>query len=229
MILDSENQAIARGSLKNCKGAIACDLAWSEKRDSDYCVLLPGYLTPENELLIEDYAAKRGMKPDSIAEQLYLMASKLAKKTGTSESLIPVGFEKSMLENVTKFLLRNEMKKRNRFLMTKELVWDHDKAKRIEIRLSARYSQHVIFHKHGMGELEHQLERFPYGAHDDLVDAMQGLVQLLQYPKEATTKKVDTTDQFEWWRQQTIQKKSPWKGYTGKQRWVTIPAKRAWN
>ena len=66
-----------------------------------------------------------------------------------------------------------------------------------------------------MGDLEHQLERFPYGTHDDLIDALQGLVQLLQFPKNLP-KKPDTTDAFEWWRSKAINfVKKPGKKHTG--------------
>ena len=39
-----------------------------------------------------------------------------------------------------------------------------------------------------MGELESQLIRVPHGTHDDLPDAEQGLVQLLQNPRQQKTK-----------------------------------------
>jgi len=182
-LLDSEGQVVSSGSLRECKSAIACDLAWSEKKTADYCVLLPAFLTPSSEILVDTYIAKKGMRPDEFSEQLFLMVERLEKITGDT---VPVGFEKAMLENVTQWLLKAEMKKRNKFLLTKQLVWDSDKNTRIEIRLQPRYTQHVVFHKTGMGELEHQLERFPYGAHDDLCDALQAVCQLLQYPKTAS-------------------------------------------
>lgn len=180
VLLDINLQPVSKIPLKSCKAAVSCDLAWSEKKDADYCVLLPGLLTPESDILISDYVARKGIRPDDFVEQLFIMVERLERATG---SHVPVGFEKSMLENVTQFLLKREMKKRGKFLVTKELVWDNDKQKRIEIRLQPRYAQHVIFHKQGMGDLEHQLERFPSGAHDDIIDAEQGLVQLLQNPK----------------------------------------------
>ena len=55
-----------------------------------------------------------------------------------------------------------------------------------------------------MGDLEHQLERFPYGTHDDLIDAEQGLVQLLQFPK-APSKAAIPEDNFRWWQKQRVQ------------------------
>ena len=179
-LLDEHGVPEKSWAYAECRAAIACDLAWKEKRTSDSSVIMPGLLTPDSEILVLDYVAKKGMRPDETAEILFEMAGRLEKLTGNT---VPIGFEKAMLENVTQWLLKREMKKRNKFLLTKELVWDADKNTRIETRLQPRYAQHVIYHKRGMGDLEHELERFPYGVHDDLCDCVQSLVQLLQFPK----------------------------------------------
>lgn len=191
--LNEFGEVISRGRLSDCVPAISCDLAWKEKRESDSCVIMPGYLTPNSEILIDDYIHEKGLKPDQVANHLFLMEERM--KAMTNQRAF-IGFEKSMLENVTKWFLKQEMRKRNNFLITRELVWDTDKISRIETRLIPRYSQHVIYHKKGMGDLEHQLERHPHGTHDDLIDAEQGLVQLLQNPK-APTKGPTTADEFD--------------------------------
>lgn len=180
VLLMEGNEIRSSYDLTSCKAAIACDLAWKEKRESDSSVIMPGLLTPDSDILVETYICKKGMRPDETADILFSMVERLEKMTNGN---VPIGFEKAMLENVTQWLLKREMKARNKFLMTQELVWDADKNTRIETRLQPRYSQHSIFHKAGMGDLEHQLERFPYGTHDDLIDALQGLSQLLQIPK----------------------------------------------
>jgi len=211
-ILQNEyGEIVSRGRMVDCIPAISCDLAWKEKRESDSCALIPGYLTPNSEILTEDYVHEKGLKPTDVSEHLFVMADKMRAMTGQDPA---VGFEKAMLENVTQWFLKQEMRKRNRFLITKELVWDADKITRIETRLIARYSQHVIFHKKGMGDLEHQLERFPYATHDDLVDSLQGLVQLLQYPKRKAVS-VGNDSMFDQVRQFAIDAKKPKKVFNG--------------
>lgn len=182
-LLNEHGEVISAGRLSDCVPAIACDLAWKEKRESDNCVIMPGFLTPNSEILIDDYVAGKGFKPTDVAEHLFIMADRLKRVTGQDP---PIGFEKAMLENVTQWFLKQEMRKRNEYLITRELVWDADKITRIETRLLSRYAQHVIFHKRGMGDLEYQLLRHPTGTHDDLIDAEQGLVQLLQNPRRAS-------------------------------------------
>jgi len=227
VLFDRDNRPISKGSLKDCRAAIACDLAWKEKRESDSSVLMPGLITPDSEILLESYVTKKGMRPEELAEHLFVMSEHLEKLTSGT---VKVGFEKSALENVVQYILKREMKKRGKFLLTEELVWDADKIRRIEIRLQPRYAQHVMYHKRDMGELEYQLTRFPYGAHDDLADAAQGLVQLLQYPKAASSPHAEE-DEFERVRRIMIETKKPHLAvqkrthkYPGKHKWFEVPA-----
>ena len=145
------------------------------------------------------------MRPHEIYETLFSMEARLRALTCSS---VPIGFEKAKLEKVVKHLLREEMQRRNKWLMFKDLQWDTDKVQRVLTRLEPRYSQHSIFHLRGMGELEHQLTRFPSAAHDDLPDALQGVVQLLQYPKHIK-KTVNKSDPFEWWRNTAVKNRRP--------------------
>jgi hypothetical protein len=204
-LLDEEGKVISRDSLKTCKAAIACDLAWKEKRESDSSVLMPGFITPNADILVFNYVSKKGLRPDETEEILFGMVDRLERLTG---STVPIGFEKAMLENVTQWLLKQAMRKRNKFLITKELIWDADKLTRIETRLQPRYQQHVIYHLQGMGDLEHELERFPSGTFDDHLDCMQGLVQLLQFPK-AKVKPLQADDEFMRVRKIMIDHKKP--------------------
>ena len=200
LLFDEQARITSRGSLSSCRAAIACDLAWEEKRESDYSVILSAFLTPQSDILIDYFTFKKGMRPHEIEEILFSLEERLRAVTGTT---VPVGFEKAKLEKVIKHLLSQAMKQRNRWLVFKDLQWDADKIQRIVTRLEPRYSQHTIFHKQGMGELENQLLRVPSGTHDDLPDALQGVCQLLHYPKMKKKEEV-VDDEFEWWRKQAI-------------------------
>ena len=229
ILFDNQAKITAKHPLNTCKAAIACDLAWEEKRESDFSVVLPGLLTPQADLLIETYICKKGMRPHEMEEILFSMEERLRSLTGSS---VPIGWEKAKLEKVMQFLLKEAMRKRNHYLMFKPLVWDMDKVQRIETRLEPRYNQHTIYHRQGMGELEFQLLRFPSGVHDDVIDAEQGLVQLLQYPKTIKKVIVDSDDEFEWWRTQAINAQKPKKerfvfGNRDNKRYE-IPAKVSW-
>ena len=205
-VLLNENGVVSsRFDPHTCKAAIACDLAWEEKRENDYCVIMPAFLTPQSDILIDSYICEKGVKPDKLEEIIFTMEARLRKLT---KSPVPIGFEKAKLEKVMKHLLRLAMRKRNQALWFKDLEWDKDKIQRIITRLQPRYKQHMIFHRKGMGDLENQLIRVRSAAHDDLADAEQGIVQLLEYPK-AKVKQHEEEDAFNWWRKKAIQRITP--------------------
>lgn len=181
ILLGKTGEVVSRGRLSDCKAAIACDLAWEEDKTADFSVILPAFLTPHSEILVDEYVCKKGLRPHEIEEILFNLEARYQSLTGGS---VPIGFEKAKLEKVIKHLLKEAMVKRNKYLIFKDLLWDKDKVTRIETRLEPRYMNHTIYHKTGMGDLEYQLTRFPNGTHDDLPDALQGVVQLLEYPKK---------------------------------------------
>lgn len=205
ILINPDGSVERKYHLSDCKGAIACDLAWSEKKEADSSVLMPGFLTPDSDILIDNYICKKGLRPHQFVEALFSM--ELRVKTLTN-SIVPIGFEKAMLEKVTQWILKQEMRKQNRFLLTKELKWETDKITRIETVLEPRYAQGIIYHRRNMGELEHQLIRFPSGVHDDVIDAAQSLCRLLQNPKQIK-KTPSKDDQFMLIRQMALESVHP--------------------
>lgn len=203
VLWNKDGSIISKGLMSECKAAIGCDLAWSEKRGADSCVMLPAFITPYGDILIDDYIDEKGMRPDRFCELLFTMEKRLHALT---KSMVQIGFEKAMLEKVTQWILKAEMRKRGHWLVTKELKWETDKITRIETVLQPKYANGVVYHKKGMGDLEYQLTRFPSGSHDDLIDAEQSAVRLLEYPKQIKERKEVETD-FNWWRQQAIDAK----------------------
>ncbi len=78
------------------------------------------------------------------------------------------------------------MKRTGKYLWFKDIAWGtQDKVERIMFRIANRYSQHSVYHKHGMGDLENQLIRLRSVAHDDIVDALAMLPEILAWPPEA--------------------------------------------
>lgn len=204
VLYDADGEIITRGELRTCRAAIACDLAWEEKRESDSTAIVPGFLTPESYLLVDDYVCKKGVKPDAFIHIVSEMEKRLRALTGY---YVPVGLEKAKLEKVYKHLFREAMKKTNHWISFKDLVWDADKIQRIMVRCQPRYAQHAIFHKAGMGELELQMTRIRSTPHDDLADCVQGLCQLLDFPKGRAVKKEDEKDdKFMQLRKWTLEK-----------------------
>jgi len=82
VLLDENGTTVARDSLKTCRAAISCDLAWKEKRESDFSVLLPGFITPNADILVYNYICKKGMRPDETEELLFGMVERLESLLG---------------------------------------------------------------------------------------------------------------------------------------------------
>lgn len=193
LLFDDEGNVEARYDLRDCKAAIACDLAWEDKQESDFTVLLPAFLTPKSDILIETYICRKGMRPNEFEEALFSMVDRLEAITGTT---VPVGFEKAKLEKVAKWLLKQAMRRRNKYILLKDLEWGKEKIERIITKLQPRYAQHTIYHKRNMGDLETQLVRIRSTAHDDIADAAQGVCQLLQFPKAKKKGPKQTEDEI---------------------------------
>lgn len=193
----------AKGSLKDCRAAIGCDLAWSDRRESDFSAIIPVLLTPENKYLVDDYYCQCRAKTDKIIALLFEYTKKYTELTG---SAVQIGMEKSMIEQMTKWTAKQEMVKRNEYLTIKDIRWGADKVSRIQIVLEPKYHVGAMYHKSGMGELENQLLRFPAAKHDDALDALRAAVLLLATPKQKKVI-VSDDDMFNKLREMTIAKK----------------------
>lgn len=229
VLMDAESNIISRGALSSCKGAIACDLAWDAKKKDDHSVLMPAYFTPNSDILIDEYIAEKGMKPDKFISYLFPMKDKVENRC---KGKCTIGFEKGKLEKVMKWFLKKEERLRNDFLIKKDLLWDADKITRIVTRLQSRYKNHVIYHRKGMGDLEHQLLQVPSGKHDDLPDAVQGLVQLFQVApnRKEEVKVIEEDEGIAWLMKNAIPNiKKPTQKYIFGQKGksFSIPAKKS--
>lgn len=165
---------------RDCVAAIGLDLAWEEKRSADYTAIVPALLTPNDDILLDEYICKKGMKPDEIIPIIFDLDRKYRELTG---SPVYFAFEKAKLEKFIKWMLQKEMRKRSHYLILKDIKWDTDKITRIVTHLQPRYANHTIYHRHNYGEYEKQLIRIPSGTHDDLPDAAQGVCQVLKNVK----------------------------------------------
>jgi len=206
-LLDKDNRVTSKGKMLDCRAAIGVDLAWDEKKLSDFTVLMPIYLTPNSDILIDDYFCERGVRPEQFENMLFPMEQKLKQVTG---KFVYIAWEKGKLEKVMKWFLGQAMKRRNYFLNFKDIPWVHDKIARIVTVLQSRYKLHTIYHKSGMEELEYQLMRVPSGTHDDLPDALQMAVRSLEFAPTKSKKDTPVEDEgFEWLRNQVIKRDNP--------------------
>lgn len=209
VLYDDAGGVVSRWGLKECRAAIGIDLAWEDKKSSDFAAIVPGLITPSNDLLIDDYICKRGLRPNEFEEIVFSMAVRYEAMTGGKR--VCFGFEKAKLEKVMKWFLQEAMKRRGKYLWFKDIAWGtQDKVERIMFRVANRYAQHSIYHKSGMGDLENQLIRLRSATHDDLADALAMLPEMLAYAP-LVVKEAKREDVFNFLRKQT----SAWRGRSG--------------
>lgn len=183
VLYGSDNEVVSRWRLTDCRCGVGIDLAWEEKKASDFCAIVPGIITPANDLLVDNYINKKGMRPNEFESLIYEINERYAKLTGKR---VCFGFEKAKLEKVMKWFLQESMKRTGKYLWFKDIAWGtQDKVERIMFRVANRYSQHSIYHKKGMGDLENQLIRLRSVAHEDLADALAMLPEILAWSPTA--------------------------------------------
>lgn len=200
VLYGGDGEVSSRWSLKDCRAGVGIDLAWEEKKSSDFAAVVPGLITPANDLLVDDYICKRGLRPDEFEDIIFDLNERYERLTGNR---VQFGFEKAKLEKVMKWFLQEAMKRRGKWLWFKDIAWGtKDKVERIMFRVGNRYSQHSIYHKKGMGDLENQLIRLRSAPHDDLADAVAMLPEMLSYaPLKGKDKQPD--DMFKFLQKQT--------------------------
>ncbi len=202
LLFGDDNRIVARYDLSACKAAIACDLAWEDGAANDDTAIVPGLCTPGNDILVDDYVAKKGVRPDEFEEIIFSMSERYQALTGKR---VQVGFEKAKLEKVMKWFLKEAQKRRNKWLWLVDVNWGtKDKVERVLARLANRYAQHSVYHRRGMGVLENQLIRIRSTTHDDLADAVGMLPEMFVFAPNKKKEPVKE-DKFDWWRKQTPQ------------------------
>lgn len=173
------DEVVNRWGLKECRAGVGIDMAWENKKASDFTAVMPGLITPANDLLVDDYIEKKGMRPDEFERLIFDLNERYEKLTGKR---VCFGFEKAKLEKVMKWFLQESMKRNGKYLWFKDIAWGtQDKVERIMFRIANRYSQHSVYHKKGMGNLENQLIRLRSAAHDDLCDSLAMLPEILAF------------------------------------------------
>lgn len=99
---------------------------------------------------------------------------------------LAMGVETVAYQKAFVHFLREEMIRRNIFLPIREINRGPDTTKEMRIlRMVPQFEFGSIRLAHGMKDLEDELEFFPRGAHDDLLDALSSIHDIVTYPTQA--------------------------------------------
>jgi len=131
--------------------------------------------------ILEDYTGK--INPRQIIEYLFNIKQKYMNK------LISVGIESVAYQKSLMYFIKEEMQRRGEFFNIIELKASSKKELRIQ-GLVPFYENRIIKHRNnGIDDaLEEELLVFPFGKHDDRIDSLAYMNQIMEHTKKSTSK-----------------------------------------
>ena len=146
---------------------VTIDMAYAEKKTSDFTVLMLTKVDQWKNLFVDDYIRDH-INIGEMIKALFNMIEHVPTLRAVGLELQPGETEKN---SAICTLIRDEMRKRGRFFLLKPMRPLTDKVTRASA-LVPHFSNGMVFIRHNHHELEDELLRFPKAEHDDLVDAL---------------------------------------------------------
>jgi predicted phage terminase large subunit-like protein len=166
------------------KKFMTIDPALSEDKDADFSAMICMGVDKNNAWYILDIWREQVL-PSRLIDQVFYWNEKWKP--------ISIGLETTAYQRVLQYQINDEMKKRNQFIPIKELGHT-ERSKDDRIRgLQPRYETGTVFHplKESVPKVEYledELQRFPKGAHDDMIDALASQLELAFPPRARETR-----------------------------------------
>lgn len=155
----------------NSRYYITTDLATEDGQD--YGVVMVTCLTPGNQLFVVDY--KQGhFGHNEMIDHVFNYVNQYLN----GQQIKKVGIESNAYQKVFLKLIEEEARKRNVLFESVPVNRHKEKSFRIKA-LQPRYASGNLLIKQGMVELEEELLKFPVGKHDDLLDALEMSLTLI--------------------------------------------------
>lgn len=164
---------------------ITVDLAISQNEKADYTVVLVAGVDADSNIYILDM--KRGrFTPNETIDHIFDMYEQYNKK----HKVMRVGVESVSFQKAMIYFIKDEMRRRGKFLPLQELKADKDKQRRV-MGLQPWVENGAFFMPKSWenGILHREMLEFPFGKHDDSVDAAAYVPQIMRKPGKDTGKK----------------------------------------
>lgn len=164
----------ANNKIKFQQVFVLTDLAITQNKRSDYTVIMIVGITCDKKIYVLDYIQDK-LNPSQIVQGIFEMYDK-ARTYGYVKGVCveTVAFQKVML-----YLLKDEAKRRGISIPLRELKANRDKTLRINGLVPLVDSGDIyISPKHV--ELKNEMREFPFGKHDDIVDTLAYVIQVMK-------------------------------------------------
>lgn len=159
---------------KNLDVYVMVDLAISQKLSADNTSIqvIGKESGSSNIYRLEEYTGR--FDPLQVIEILFNLKTKYGYK------LMKVGIEGVQYQKALSYFILQEMRRKGIYFDIVELKATGDKESRIR-GLLPMYKAGVMFHRKGDKDLESELLAFPVGKHDDRIDALAYLTQMIDH------------------------------------------------
>lgn len=164
------------------------DPAISQKQEADYTAIVVVGVNQRNQVYVLEYIQNK-ILPDEIIQLVFQLVRKWKPRS--------VGIEVVQYQKMLALEIRKQMQIRNEFFHLEEVRPMSEKNARIRSILQPRYSNHSVFHKNDMWELEAELLKFPNWKHDDIIDALSWCLSILNIEHDDDELQQDLT--YELW------------------------------
>lgn len=173
-IIYTENEKGELIPVKFAEIYILTDLAISQSDRADYTVINILGITNTKKVYEIDYIREK-LNPFQIVQKIFEQYSK-AKKYGYVKV---VGIEKVAFQKVMSYLVKDEAKRRGVSIPLRDLIADKDKTRRINgIVPIVEAGDFYMSPRHT--ELRDEMRDFPFGKHDDIIDTVAYITQIMR-------------------------------------------------
>lgn len=124
------------------------------------------------------YASRQRLNPSQIIEACFKLCAQFDLKC--------LGIEDVAFQRALVHFAHEEMRRRGKQIPLTGIKRGPDVSKQTRILgLVPRFEWGTLFLSQGLTDLELELSQFPRGAHDDIIDALASLEQIVFYPQKA--------------------------------------------
>lgn len=163
-----------RGEVQFQQVFVLTDLAITQGKRSDYTVIMILGITWDKKIYVIDYIRDK-LTPSDILKSIFEMYDK-ARKYGYVRG---VGVETVAFQKVMMYLIKDEAKRRGISIPLIELKANKDKTLRINGLVPLVDSGDIYMSPRHV-ELKNEMREFPFGKHDDLVDTLAYILQVMK-------------------------------------------------
>lgn len=186
--------------LQHIEPIISIDPAFRMKQTNDSTGIAVTKALPDNSVYILE-AKQFKANASTLIDEIF----RLVEVYGAKRILLETVSAQVLLVD----LLRNEMKKRNKWFSIEETKTNTTETKAMRIRgLVPFYANGRIYHIGPLPDLESQLLEFPRGMHDDIIDALAYQIPYWKYIPQTKAKLAEKEGTWNWWASKAHRPKS---------------------